>query len=223
MTAFIEFTSPADASRPLKWIYFTCVMISLGANMFCVVVTAALSVLGTGLALRGPDGSMITAVEGMYSERSRVFLSFGVGVVFLQLAALFGVRPLPLLPLPLLACSGRRDILDLLILWWIRFDLAWSVSHLHIQAWILMDKEAAMACTVLLLYLGYSTAASVKRMQKRLDFDEEEAVDFSDVFNAVQNMMMYTPHRIMSTVQSTFDGRGAADEEAGLLRSADGE
>mmetsp|Transcript_25867 Transcript_25867/g.80994 ORF Transcript_25867/g.80994 Transcript_25867/m.80994 type:complete len:196 (-) Transcript_25867:452-1039(-) len=145
MTAFIEFQPNPGTNRHLKFIYYCLVIISLGANMFCVVTTAALSILGTGLALRGPDGSMVTAVEGMYAERARCFLSFGVGVLALQGSAMFG-------------------------------------------AWIIMEVETAACCTILLLMLGFSTFRAVRRIQIRLAFDESEAVDFNDVFSAVQHM-----------------------------------
>lgn len=50
------------------------------ANMIVVSHTTTLSVLGAGLALRGPDGSMVTATDGLYEERRAVFYSFGVGL-----------------------------------------------------------------------------------------------------------------------------------------------
>ena len=48
--------------------------------MMVVSHTTALSVLGAGLALRGPDGSMMTATDGLYEERTVVFRAFGVGL-----------------------------------------------------------------------------------------------------------------------------------------------
>jgi hypothetical protein len=50
------------------------------ANMIVVSHTTALSVLGAGLALRGPDGSMVTATDGLYEERKSVFFTFGIGL-----------------------------------------------------------------------------------------------------------------------------------------------
>lgn len=44
--------------------------------------TTILSVLGASLALRGPDGSMMTATDGLYHERVVVFQAFGRGLVF---------------------------------------------------------------------------------------------------------------------------------------------
>ena len=48
--------------------------------MMVVSHTTALSVLGAGLALRGPDGSMMTATDGLYEERTVVFRAFSVGL-----------------------------------------------------------------------------------------------------------------------------------------------
>lgn len=50
------------------------------ANMAVVSHTTALSVLGASLALRGPDGSMMTATDGLFEERKAVFLAFGIGL-----------------------------------------------------------------------------------------------------------------------------------------------
>ena len=48
--------------------------------MIVVSHTTALSVLGAGMALRGPDGSMMTATDGLYDERMAVFTIFGFGL-----------------------------------------------------------------------------------------------------------------------------------------------
>ena len=40
-------------------------------------MTTCITVMGTGLALRGPDGSMVRAVEGMYKQRAIVFRCHG--------------------------------------------------------------------------------------------------------------------------------------------------
>mmetsp|Transcript_23484 Transcript_23484/g.65335 ORF Transcript_23484/g.65335 Transcript_23484/m.65335 type:complete len:295 (-) Transcript_23484:162-1046(-) len=89
ITMFIEFNPPDDAawstdlqwlSRTLRCIYYTVIVGAFCANMIVVSHTTALSVLGAGLALRGPDGSMMTATEGLYEERAAVFKSFAVGL-----------------------------------------------------------------------------------------------------------------------------------------------
>eukprot|EP00040_Diaphanoeca_grandis_P014839 m.75388 g.75388 ORF g.75388 m.75388 type:complete len:210 (+) comp24781_c2_seq1:168-797(+) len=90
MTALVEMTCPPDTWRPLKFVYYCCVMTSLAANIYCVGQTTTLSVCGTSLSLRGPDGSMIRAVDGMYAERQQVFHAFAVGLFALLAAMLFG-------------------------------------------------------------------------------------------------------------------------------------
>lgn len=46
--------------------------------------------MGTSLAMRGPDGSMMRAVNGMYQLREQVFALFGVGMMSLLLMAVLG-------------------------------------------------------------------------------------------------------------------------------------
>ena len=90
ITMFIEF-SPApeeewgtdqgkNLARVLKMIYYGVIVAAFCANMVVVSQTTALSVLGAGLALRGPDGSMMIATDCLYEERSSVFKVFGWGL-----------------------------------------------------------------------------------------------------------------------------------------------
>jgi hypothetical protein len=67
--------------RALKFLYYILILGGFCANMLVVSHTTALSVLGAGLALRGPDGSMVTATDGLYEERKTVFFTFGIGLV----------------------------------------------------------------------------------------------------------------------------------------------
>jgi len=90
MTAFAEMTIPPNSSRILCFVYYTMVTVSLCANLFCVGETTTLSVFGTSLSLRGPDGSMIRAVDGMYEERYQIFQTFAVGIFSLFGAMAFG-------------------------------------------------------------------------------------------------------------------------------------
>jgi hypothetical protein len=89
ITMFIEFMPQPDENWPvhlrlfakvLKTLYYGIIVSAFCANMLVVSHTTALSVLGAGLALRGPDGSMMTATDGMYEERRTVFLIFGTGL-----------------------------------------------------------------------------------------------------------------------------------------------
>lgn len=56
------------------------VTISICANLLCTASTTFVSVWGSGKALRGKDGSMDKAVDGMLAERGFIFTCFGVGV-----------------------------------------------------------------------------------------------------------------------------------------------
>lgn len=66
--------------RILKFVYYIAIVSAFCCNMTVVAHTTALNVLGAGMALRGPDGSMMTATDGMYAERSTVFTTFGWGL-----------------------------------------------------------------------------------------------------------------------------------------------
>ena len=90
VTAFIEFDCPPDTNRATKFAYYVSSIVSLSANILCVANTTFLSVWGTGLAMRGPDGSMARAVDGMYQLRRNVFALFGLGMMALLVTAIFG-------------------------------------------------------------------------------------------------------------------------------------
>ena len=74
----------------LKFLYYLSVMTSLAANILCVATTTFLSVAGTSLAMRGPDGSMARAVDGMFETRRMVFMYFNVGMASIMIACIFG-------------------------------------------------------------------------------------------------------------------------------------
>ena len=70
ITMFIEFNPPDDDSwgperlhiaRALRCVYYAIIVGAFCANIVVVAHTTVLSVLGAGMALRGPDGSMMTA------------------------------------------------------------------------------------------------------------------------------------------------------------------
>jgi hypothetical protein len=103
VTMFIEFQpqpweAEATAGFPvllwalprfIKFLYYTCIVIAFCSNLLVVSHTTVLSVLGASLALRGPDGSMIVATEGLYGERKLIFKTFGVGLMCTIVAAFF--------------------------------------------------------------------------------------------------------------------------------------
>jgi len=67
-------------ARGLHVLYYTLITAAFGCNIRVVAQTTALSVLGAGLALRGPDGSMGVATDCLYEERGRVFCTFAAGL-----------------------------------------------------------------------------------------------------------------------------------------------
>ncbi|KAL3779603.1 hypothetical protein HJC23_008905 [Cyclotella cryptica] len=88
VTMFIEFQPPPNSEwsfvlipRVLKFAYYVCITSAFCSNILVVAQTTILSVLGASLALRGPDGSMMTATDGLYHERAMVFRNFGYGLV----------------------------------------------------------------------------------------------------------------------------------------------
>eukprot|EP00756_Hemistasia_phaeocysticola_P046434 Hpha_TRINITY_DN20215_c0_g1::TRINITY_DN20215_c0_g1_i1::g.168259::m.168259 len=87
VTALIEIHITPDTHRLLQAAYFAATIGSLGANILCLASTTFLSVWGTSLGVRGPDGSMARAVSGMYELRRSVFACFGAGLVFLLISA----------------------------------------------------------------------------------------------------------------------------------------
>lgn len=64
----------------MKFMYYITIVAAFCSNMIVVSQTTTLSVLGAGMALRGPDGSMMTATDGLYEERSSVFRVFAIGL-----------------------------------------------------------------------------------------------------------------------------------------------
>lgn len=73
--------SPQCTSIWLKGAFYMFVLLCMAAQIHCVCNTTFITVWGAGLALRGPDGSMMAACDGMVAERKQVFMSFGIGLV----------------------------------------------------------------------------------------------------------------------------------------------
>ena len=55
-------------------------IISITANITCVSLSTMTTIFGSGKALRGQDGSMDEAVDGISRERNLIFTSFAVGL-----------------------------------------------------------------------------------------------------------------------------------------------
>mmetsp|Transcript_38309 Transcript_38309/g.84174 ORF Transcript_38309/g.84174 Transcript_38309/m.84174 type:complete len:198 (-) Transcript_38309:553-1146(-) len=86
MTSFAEIDLPHNAYYATKACLHLCVTVSICANLLCTASTTFVSVWGSGKALRGKDGSMDKAVEGMLAERAFIFACFGVGLITTLLA-----------------------------------------------------------------------------------------------------------------------------------------
>lgn len=77
--------------RLIKFIYYISIVSAFCCNILVVGQTTMLSVLGASLALRGPDGSMMVATDGLFDERKSVFKSFAYGLSLTLCAAINGV------------------------------------------------------------------------------------------------------------------------------------
>ena len=80
--------------------------ISICANLMCTASTTFVSVWGSGKALRGKDGSMDKAVDGMHAERAFIFACFGVGLINTLLALMSAAWILMTFEVALVATLG---------------------------------------------------------------------------------------------------------------------
>lgn len=91
VTVLVKFHTHTPVSRYLLFGLHTSAMLTLGANVLNIATTSLLAVCGTSLSTRGADGSMVRAVDAIYSLRRSVFLINWVGVVATMTTALFYV------------------------------------------------------------------------------------------------------------------------------------
>uniref|UniRef100_A0A6S8ZTH6 Uncharacterized protein n=1 Tax=Ditylum brightwellii TaxID=49249 RepID=A0A6S8ZTH6_9STRA len=131
--------------RTLKFFYYCSITAAFCANILVVSQTTLLSVLGAGLALRGPDGSMMTATDGLYEERKTVFYSFGLGLVA-------------------------------------------TVCSVLISVWLILSPEAALVCMSITIMTAFKIYSHYLRVSRRFDFNEDETVDFTDIFEGPANI-----------------------------------
>ena len=82
---------PLDSEYVLKLLYLLVTTTAMCLELIAVMNTTLLSMMGPGLALRGPDGSMHPAVDGMIEEYQYAYLNFVLGLIAFHFsAALFG-------------------------------------------------------------------------------------------------------------------------------------
>jgi hypothetical protein len=79
-TCFIEISIPETAHPFSKGVLHLFAILSICFNLTCVSLSTIVSVWGSGMALRGKDGSMDDAVNGMSQERHLIFRSFYSGL-----------------------------------------------------------------------------------------------------------------------------------------------
>lgn len=79
---------PPEAPYVVKLLYLLFTTAAMSCELIAVLNTTLLSMLGPGLALRGPDGSMHQAVDGMMLEYRRAFFTFGLGLLAFHMSAL---------------------------------------------------------------------------------------------------------------------------------------
>jgi hypothetical protein len=79
-TCLIEITVPPGTSVFAEHCLYVTAVMSICANISCVSLSTITTIWGSGMALRGKDGSMDEAVDGISSERSLIFKAFALGL-----------------------------------------------------------------------------------------------------------------------------------------------
>jgi hypothetical protein len=80
--------NPAGAPYFFVVLYWVTSALTMMTGMHALLVSVFLQVFGQGLALRGPVGSMVRAVEGMVAEQQQIFYSFILTMFFFGLQAI---------------------------------------------------------------------------------------------------------------------------------------
>lgn len=84
----IQVDIPDHVNETLKTAYLCVTTTAMGLELVAVLNSTLCSMLGPGLALRGPDGSMHKAVDEMMEEYRLTFFFFGIGLVAFHFSAL---------------------------------------------------------------------------------------------------------------------------------------
>jgi len=82
----VPFDSNADAT--IQTLYLVVTTLIMGLELLTVVNATLCAILGPGLALRGPDGSMHNAVNGMAVHYRFTLACFTLGLVCFMISAL---------------------------------------------------------------------------------------------------------------------------------------
>lgn len=162
MTSFAEIDLPHNAFYAQKACLHLFVTISICANLLCTASTTFVSVWGSGKALRGKDGSMDKAVDGMLAERGFIFTCFGVGLITTLLALMSAAWILMTLEVAVVATIG----------------ISWAIYVICRQARRIHDKfKLTKADTVSfddILNSGVIPGASGRRLSTAEDDDDDE-------------------------------------------------
>lgn len=75
-------------NQTLETAYLCMTVTAMGLNLIAVLNSMLCSMLGPGLALRGPDGAMHRAVDEMMEEYRLTFFFFGLGLIALYAATI---------------------------------------------------------------------------------------------------------------------------------------
>jgi hypothetical protein len=78
---------PHERAYALQLAYLLVTTTAMCFELIAVLNTTLLSMMGPGLALRGPDGSMHPAVDGMMKEYRTAYYCFVLGLVFFHFSA----------------------------------------------------------------------------------------------------------------------------------------
>ena len=76
------------ASQGVQTLYLVVTTLIMGLELLTVVNATLCAILGPGLALRGPDGSMHNAVNGMMTHYKFTFACFTCGLLCFHISAL---------------------------------------------------------------------------------------------------------------------------------------
>jgi hypothetical protein len=79
-TCLIEIDLPAMTHPIPKACLHMCAVASICANITCVSLSTITVIWGNSKALRGKDGSMDEAVDGINAERALIFNTFAIGL-----------------------------------------------------------------------------------------------------------------------------------------------
>ena len=163
--------------RVIKLLYYFTISTAFCANILVVGQTTILSVMGASLALRGPDGSMMVATDGLYEERSYVFKVFAYGLVSTLCSVILGV-------------------------------------------WLILPPESAFVCMLCTIYTAFKLREQYRRVKQKFLFDEEDTVDFEDLFNVTNSVRHRSNGRRRGTIKESRSDHGSDDEEMEIMKQS---